>query len=49
MSDIDLFDLFNIEHQDNILDIFYNIKDIVIIITLILILIENMEIFSIYL
>lgn len=27
MSDIDLFDLFNIEHQDNILDIFYNIKD----------------------
>lgn len=27
MSDIDLFDLFNIEHQDNILDIFYDIKN----------------------
>lgn len=26
MSDIDLFDLFNIEHQENILDIFYDIK-----------------------
>lgn len=27
MSDIDLFDLFNIEHQDDILDIFYDIKN----------------------
>ena len=27
MADIDLFDLFNIEHQDNILDIFYDVKD----------------------
>ena len=26
MSDIDLFDLFNIEHQDNILDIFNDVK-----------------------
>ena len=26
MSDIDLFDLFNIEHQENILDIFDDIK-----------------------
>ena len=26
MTDIDLFDLFNIEHQDTVLDIFYDIK-----------------------
>ena len=29
MSDIDFFDLFNIEHQENILDIFYTLKHIV--------------------
>ena len=26
MNDIDLFDLFNIEHQNTILDLFYDIK-----------------------